>query len=181
MYRVCVTEDIELIGKVEATLETHEENGNIEYYICSKCGDIFADEAATTESHITDTVIAKEGHNYGDVYVNNEEEHWKACECDNVVDNSAHNYGEWSVVKEATVTEKGIKERVCSVCGFKVTEDIPVVTDNANGDETDKDSISADSLAIWDTSNIILWISLLILSGIGVFLTIIFRRKQVNN
>lgn len=113
--------------------------------------------------------------------VNNEENHWKACECGNVVDKSAHNYGEWSVVKEATATEKGIKEKVCSVCGFKVTEDIPVVTDNADADETDKDNISTDSPATGDTSNIILWISLLILSGIGIFLTIIFRRKQVNN
>ena len=233
VYRVCVTEDIELIGvfeettcphseteirdaqeasceagytgdtyckacgekvatgqvisgthkldKVDATPATHEENGNIEYYICSKCGDIFADEAATTEINLKDTVIAKDGHNYGDAYVNNEEDHWKACECGNVVDKSAHNYGEWSVVKEATATEKGIKEKVCSVCGFKVTEDIPVVTDNADADETDKDNISTDSPATGDTSNIILWISLLILSGIGICLTIIFRRKQVNN
>ena len=37
-----------------------------------------------------------------------------------------HNYGEWKVVKEATTTEKGMKERECSACGDKVEKEIPV-------------------------------------------------------
>ena len=37
-----------------------------------------------------------------------------------------HEWGEWTVTKEATETEKGLKERTCSVCGYKETEDIPV-------------------------------------------------------
>ena len=32
-----------------------------------------------------------------------------------------HTYGEWTVVKEATETEEGLKERVCA-CGEKETE-----------------------------------------------------------
>ena len=31
-----------------------------------------------------------------------------------------HEYGEWSVLKEATCTEEGVKERLCS-CGEKET------------------------------------------------------------
>ncbi len=37
-----------------------------------------------------------------------------------------HSFGEWKVVKEATYTEKGLKERVCS-CGEKETEEIPML------------------------------------------------------
>lgn len=36
-----------------------------------------------------------------------------------------HSYSEFSVVKNPTCTEKGSKEAVCSVCGYKITEDIP--------------------------------------------------------
>ena len=38
-----------------------------------------------------------------------------------------HQYGDWTVVKEATTTEAGSKEKVCSGCGDKVTEEIPVL------------------------------------------------------
>ncbi|MDO4344894.1 MAG: LPXTG cell wall anchor domain-containing protein [Eubacteriales bacterium] len=44
-----------------------------------------------------------------------------------------HTFGEWTVVKEATKTEKGIKERTCSMCQLKETEEIPVVS----GSETE--------------------------------------------
>ena len=39
-------------------------------------------------------------------------------------DLAAHTYGEWSVDKEATCTEEGIRERECSVCHGKQTETI---------------------------------------------------------
>ena len=35
-----------------------------------------------------------------------------------------HTYGEWKVVKEATETEEGLKEKECSICKNKVTEEI---------------------------------------------------------
>ncbi len=40
-----------------------------------------------------------------------------------------HQYGEWVVVKEATFTENGTREKECSACGDKQTEDIPVKED----------------------------------------------------
>ena len=36
-----------------------------------------------------------------------------------------HSYGEWVVTKEATCTVAGSREKVCSACGDKVTEEIP--------------------------------------------------------
>ena len=38
-----------------------------------------------------------------------------------------HSYGEWVVVKEATEKETGLKEKVCSVCNDKVTEEIALL------------------------------------------------------
>ena len=35
-----------------------------------------------------------------------------------------HSYGEWSVVKEATCTEKGVEHRLCSICGAEETREI---------------------------------------------------------
>ena len=53
------------------------------------------------------------------------------CECgdtynDKTVEAAGHKYGDWTVTKEATEEEKGSKEKVCSVCKDKVTEEIPV-------------------------------------------------------
>lgn len=38
-----------------------------------------------------------------------------------------HTYGDWTTVKEATASETGLKERVCTVCGHKETAEIPMI------------------------------------------------------
>ena len=35
-----------------------------------------------------------------------------------------HTYGDWTTTKEATESEKGSREKTCTVCGDKVTEEI---------------------------------------------------------
>ena len=40
-----------------------------------------------------------------------------------------HRWGEWKVVKEATTTETGLKERTCATCGKTESEVIPVLTE----------------------------------------------------
>ena len=51
-----------------------------------------------------------------------------------------HTFGEWVTTQEATETETGSKERVCSVCGYTETEEIQVIQNKAprlrNGDPT---------------------------------------------
>jgi hypothetical protein len=62
-----------------------------------------------------------------------------------------HSYGEWVVTKEATATEAGSKERVCSACEEKETEVIPATgvededSSNAGSNEEDKDSSDVGS------------------------------------
>ena len=43
---------------------------------------------------------------------------------------AGHQWGEWTVTKEATETEKGEKTRECSVCHETQTEEIPTVSSN---------------------------------------------------
>ena len=63
------------------------------------------------------------------VWSTDETHHWKACltiGCGNKIETAAHTYGDWTVTKESTTTEKGSKEKTCSVCGHKVTEELPL-------------------------------------------------------
>lgn len=56
------------------------------------------------------------------------ESHWKVCEtCGAISEKGVHAYGEWQQVSEATETEKGQWERVCSVCGYVQHGETPVV------------------------------------------------------
>ena len=40
------------------------------------------------------------------------------------VPTTAHNYGDWVVVKEATCSEDGLKQRVCLICGLEENQTI---------------------------------------------------------
>ena len=67
-------------------------------------------------------------------------QHWKVCAEDNEkVDVADHTFGEWVTDEAETCTEKGKKHKECSVCKYKVEEDIPaknhdyVYTDNGDG------------------------------------------------
>lgn len=124
--------------KVEAKEATHEEDGNIQYYECSVCGKIFADAEATEEITLEDTIIPQGEHDYGDSYVFDEKNHWKECGCGSIIEEAAHTFGDWHVVKEATDTEKGSQERTCSVCGYTETEEIPVIEPTFEPVETEE-------------------------------------------
>ena len=159
--------------KVPAVEATHEKDGNIEYFTCSGCDKLFSDEAATTVIQIEDTVVAKGEHSYGETYEKDAENHWKVCSCGNVAEKAAHTFGDWTVTKEATTTEKGSKEKTCSVCGYKMVEEIPVVEDNGNN--------TPDNPQTGDNSNLLLWIALLFVSGSALILTFGFSKKRTRH
>ena len=52
--------------------------------------------------------------------------HWQECSCGESDGESYHIFGSWSVMQEATSNATGLQERVCTVCGYKQTETIPV-------------------------------------------------------
>jgi len=164
--------------KVPAVNATHFENGNIEYFACSNCEKLFADEKATTEIKLEDTVVAKGEHSYGEEYEKDADNHWKQCGCGNMIEKSAHTFGEWATIKEATESEKGSKEKTCSVCGYKVTEEIPVVEDD---DKEDVPNTDPNSPQTGDTSNLPLWIALLIVSGCCLTVCTVSNRRKKHN
>ena len=56
---------------------------------------------------------------------------------------AAHQYGEWVTVKEPTTTEKGLRERTCTVCGnAKEQEEIPMLESFAAKDENSGITVS---------------------------------------
>ncbi len=46
--------------------------------------------------------------------------------CDNSSENSCdHEWNNWEITQEATCTQKGEKERICDICGYKDTKSVP--------------------------------------------------------
>ena len=101
-YRQNENTEIPVLGhthsmvKKEAAAATCTEDGNIEYYSCSKCGKLYSDEEGNNEITKEETVVKAAGHKYSD----------------------------WETVKDPTCTEAGTKTRACEVCGAEETAGI---------------------------------------------------------
>ncbi len=108
-----------ILDKVDAVAATCEKDGNIEYYVCSKCGKKFTD--AEGKNEITEIVIKATGHTEGNTWETDDDNHWKVCTvCSTIVDKTEHSFT-WAVDKAATESETGIKHEEC-VCGLKRNE-----------------------------------------------------------
>ena len=147
---------------------------------------------------VTDLTVTPEGsgphsHDYGTAWKYDEKNHWHECTCGDKVDIAAHTF-KWVIDKEATATEKGSKHEECTVCGYKKTAvDIPAAgsetkpTDQSGqsgqtgkADQTGK-SDNATSAETGDTSNMLPWIALLLISGGAVIgMAAAVRKKKYN-
>ena len=143
------THAMELVATVAPT---HEEAGNIAYYTCTKCGNLFADEAGEQVITLADTILSAEGHIYQ--YQCDENNHWEACDCGSQKEASAHTYGEWTEVQAPTAEQCGIKERTCTVCGYQETAEIAPSLEEEDGSSTGDNAL-------------LLWELLFAISGIG--------------
>lgn len=162
----------EIRSAVEATCTQDGYTGDT---YCKDCGEKIAEGS-----------VIKAGHNYGDEYKTDAENHWKECACGNIIEKATHDFGEWAVTKAATETETGSKERICSVCGYKQIAEIPVtgsteeptlpenpgesVTSNGQEDTTIPNTGNADS--------VILWSSLMLITAASVTSYEILKRKK---
>lgn len=93
--------------KHAAVTATCGTDGSIEYWSCSGCEDLFADDKGTL---LTASVVVK---------ATNE-----------------HAFGEWSIIKEPTCNLVGEKERVCSVCAKKETAEVDIIDIHTFGEWT---------------------------------------------
>ena len=113
-----------------------------------------------------------------------------------------HEFGEWTVVKEPTETETGLKEHSCK-CGYKETEEIPMLTSSepakpeapadtdgekeiAGSDDRYSNGLAAERgegessnvPKTGDTSDIPYWFALLALSFAGLTITLRKTRRE---
>lgn len=116
------------LSKVDAKEATHLTDGNIEYWICTKCGGCFSDAGGTNAIAAADVVIAKTAEHTADStgWHSDADNHWNTCECGEKLNLSGHSFT-WVIDKEATAEEKGSKHEQCTVCGYaKAAVEIPV-------------------------------------------------------
>ena len=127
--------DTHNVVKINKKEPTCDENGNIEYYVCSHCNKMFYDTNCLFEITEFDTIIPALGHNFGEWNITKEPtctekgEKTRYCSrCDKAlvesIDLIDHTYNEWKTVKKASCTEEGKQERKCSMCGKIETKSI---------------------------------------------------------
>jgi len=106
---------------------TCTEAGNIEFWTCSKCHKIYSDANAENEISEAETVVKATGHTEEDIpaveatCTNTGKTAGKKCSvCGEILEAPVetpalgHDWSEWAVTKEATCTEEGEEQRVCS-------------------------------------------------------------------
>ena len=137
-------------------------------------------------------IIPEIGHEHGihdETWKYDKTQHWQECSCGEKLNVANHTYGDWKVTKEATETEAGSRERGCAVCEYVQTEAIPAAgtgeptdstdpTDPAKPEQQGKPSGQTESPQTGDSSNMMLWISLMLASCGGVLGMLFYRRKK---
>ena len=86
------------------------EDGNIEYWYCTKCGRYFTDSAGKNRISPDNTVIKADGHTFSDEWSSDSTHHWHSAVCEHT--SEIADYAEHTFV--------GHK---CSVCGAPETDD----------------------------------------------------------
>lgn len=123
-FEVDLHDVTKVVNAKEATCTSEGYTGDT---VCAKCGKVLEQGK----------VIAKVDHVAGG-WQSDAKEHWHACTnegCGAEFDRSAHTFGDWKVVKEATTEATGSKERVCTVCGHKETMELPKLEKPATGEK----------------------------------------------
>ena len=171
---------------------TCTEDGNVEYYYCSKCEKYFTDAEATEEIDEDDILLTKTGHSMQHIAKvpatcteDGCEEYYYCSKCDkyfgdeegqNVVtlselkiDATGHDFDDGIVsikdnVKTTTYTCKN-----CQTTKM-ITEDIKeIISADDKNDETKVDKKEEAKVNTGDNSNLVLWFGLLALSIISLF------------
>lgn len=93
----------------------------------------------------------------------------------NEVDATGHTWGEWKVIKEATTTETGKKERVCECCDYKETAVISMISNEEQPTTSTKPDTAVKT---GDSTNILLWSMVMVISLAGMLIALFFKRRR---
>ncbi len=159
------------------------------------------ERGCTVCEYVQVEIIPEIGHEHGihdETWKYDETDHWQECSCGEKLNVANHTYGDWKVTKEATETEAGSRERGCAVCEYVQTEAIPAAgtgeptdptdpttptdptepTDPAKPEQQGKPSGQIESPQTGDSSNMALWISLMMVSCGGLLGMLFYKRKK---
>ena len=121
--------------KVEAASATCTAAGNHEYWAWD--GNKYNRDATNgvyTIKNDAEVTIPANGHSFSGAYVSDETHHWHKCSaCNADGSKEAHNFGDWTVTKQATYTEEGERAHTCTVCKRTETETIAKLTPSSSG------------------------------------------------
>ena len=93
----------------------------------------------------------------------------------NEVDATGHTWGKWKVIKEATTTETGKKERVCERCDYK---EIAVISMISNKEQPTTSTKPDTAVKTGDSTNILLWSMVMVISLAGMLTALFFKRRR---
>ena len=164
-------------------------DGTNHWHECANCGLVIDDSKSShdydndedttcnTCGYVRTITPAAHTHTYGTEWEKDKDCHWHECTDENcadtansVKDKQAHTYGEWTETKAPTEKEAGEKEHTCTVCGYKETAEIPVTVVSKPDD--------SEPIQTGDNSQMVLWIALLFVGGVGVGGTILYRKRK---
>lgn len=121
------------------------EPGLAAHYDCSRCHKHFIDDGADPENPSYTEVTEEEliipalGHDCGEEWFYDTENHWQNCaRCEQNVNVEAHTFGEW--VENPQEDGSIVRERTCTKCGFHETETIPAPTESDSEADSTSDS-----------------------------------------
>ena len=108
----------------------------------TECSNALCNEATQPVAHTYDQKVISEEYKASDASCEAKATYYYSCVCGakgtktfEAGELAEHSYGEWSVTKEATATETGLKEHQCSACGDIDTEEIPVISEEPGTEE----------------------------------------------
>ncbi len=135
--------------------------------------------------------IAPKAHSFSTVWKSSDQKHWHECSCGAKSDVAAHSW-KWVVDKDATATAAGSKHEECTVCGYKKAAVEIAATGAAPSEQKPQQEQAAQPAQpvqkvpqdptipqTGDTSNVALWIVLMIVAAAGLIGVIVYRKKQM--
>ncbi len=127
-------------------------------------------------------------HSYAADWKHDDANHWHECDCGDKADTAAHSF-QWVIDKAATKEATGIKHEECTVCGAKRSKNTAIdklpdsgSTGSTGSGDSSTDKPGKDDAAktpqTGDSSYMLLWLSLTVVSGGAVMAALVARKKK---